>query len=100
MKKKSLIVATLLTLSMFGVAQNKTVDNKKSEANIYTSIKPADATPYTFGTQAEMDAKQQNKKGVILSEIKANANKPEKLKTLREELWRVENAVIINSSTK
>lgn len=94
MKRKLLSVAVLLALSVLGTAQNKTTLSKKSESGIYTSLKPADGSPYVFGTQQELNDKQASKKGAILSEIKANEKNPERVKALREELWRVENAIV------
>jgi hypothetical protein len=47
-----------------------------------------------FGTQQELNDKQASKKSAILSEIKANEKNPERVKALREELWRVENAIV------
>jgi hypothetical protein len=96
MKKKSLFVVAMLSLSMFCVAQNNPTSGKKSDAGVYTALKPADAKPYVFGNQQELADKQASKKGAVLSEIKANQNNPEKLKTLREDLWRIENATVLN----
>jgi len=94
MKKTTLLLFACLTVSTVINAQDS--KTKSTSQSIYTALKPVDAKPYVFGSQQELNDKQANKKGVVLSEIKANENNPEKLKTLREELWRIENATVIN----
>jgi glucan phosphoethanolaminetransferase (alkaline phosphatase superfamily) len=96
MKKTTLLLFACLTVSAAINAQDsKNPKTKNASGSIYTALKPIDASPYVFGSQQELNDKQANKKGVVLSEIKANANNPEKVKTLREELWRIENATVI-----
>lgn len=97
MKKTTLLLFACLTVSTVINAQDsKNPKTNNASGSIYTPLKPIDASPYVFGTQQELNDKQANKKGVVLSEIKANANNPEKLKTLREDLWRIENATVLN----
>jgi hypothetical protein len=93
MKKSLILVAGMLVLSLHGTAQDKKMANVNE--NIYTALKPADQKPYTFGSQAEMDAKRQSKKDAVIAEIKVNSNNPEKVKALREQLWRIENATVL-----
>jgi glucan phosphoethanolaminetransferase (alkaline phosphatase superfamily) len=95
MKKTILLLFACLTVSSAINAQDSNPKTKNASGSIYTALKPIDASPYVFGSQQELNDKQANKKGVVLSEIKANANNPEKVKTLREELWRIENATVI-----
>jgi hypothetical protein len=93
MKKTIVLMAAMLVSSLHGIAQ----DNKMAgvNENIYTALKPANPHPYVFGSQAEMDAKRQSKKDAVIAEIKANSGNPEKVKALREQLWRIENATVL-----
>ena len=70
-------------------AGGKTITSDK----VYTSLKPNDVQPYVFNSKEELSAKFQNKKDGIINLIK-NENDPVKIKLLREELWRLENAII------
>jgi hypothetical protein len=95
MKNTTLLLFACFSLITVSNAQDsKNQKEKVVSENIYTPLKPADATSYVFGSQQELNDKQASKKGAILSEIKANANDPQKLKTLRESLWRIENATV------
>ncbi len=95
MKKSTLLLFACLALFKISNAQDsKNQKAKVVSENIYTALKPADATPYVFGSQQDLNDKQASKKGAVLSEIKANANDPQKLQTLRESLWRIENATV------
>jgi hypothetical protein len=61
---------------------------------IYSGLRPADAKPAVFSSQAEMDAKKESKKNAIKDLITQNSTDPVKVKMYREELWRFENAVV------
>lgn len=95
MKKTLLFCFVCLSVSTVINAQNSNANSKNPTESIYTAIKPVDSKPYVFSNQLELDKKQASKKAVVLSEIKANANNPAMLKTLRENLWRLENATIL-----
>ena len=94
-KAASIFIIAFLALSSVSVAQDRTSATKKAtEENIYTSLKPADGQPAVFSSQQEKDAKVQGKKDAVVLMIRENANNPEKVKYLREELWRFENAIV------
>lgn len=60
-----------------------------------TALKPADASPATFSTHAELDAKVPEKIEKLKKMIRENEGNEEKLQYLREELWRFENAIVV-----
>jgi hypothetical protein len=96
---KKTIVAALLFLCITGAqAQNPT--QNKAKADIYSPLKPKDASPYVFTTQAELDAKKESKKNTIIARIRQNENDAVKVQRLREQLWRIENAVVQTPSNK
>ena len=61
---------------------------------ILTSIKPADGQPAVFANQLELEQKQSFKIQNIKDQILENRDNPEKVQYLREELWRMENAIV------
>jgi hypothetical protein len=65
-----------------------------------TAIKPQDAKPYVFSSKEELIAGVERKKEALIQEIKENANNPEKALYLRESLWRLENAIVVEPSKK
>ena len=85
MKKTTLLLFACLTLSTAINAQDsKNPKTKNASGSIYTALKPIDASPYVFGSQQELNDKQANKKGVVLSEIKANASNSNSMKMIKE----------------
>lgn len=97
MKKAKLIVLALTLISLTGFSQNaakvKTV--KSGTEDIFTPLKPADASPAVFSSKQEMDTKLTDKKNSTLDLIRQNKDNPETVKQLREQLWRFENAIVI-----
>lgn len=65
-----------------------------------TAIKPTDAKPYVFSSKEELTAGVERKKEALIQEIKENFNNPEKALSLRESLWRLENAIVVEPSKK
>ncbi len=65
-----------------------------------SAIKPQDAKPYVFSSKEELTAGVERKKEALLQEIKENSNNPEKALSLRESLWRLENAIVVEPSKK
>jgi hypothetical protein len=102
MKKPTILALIFTAFGFIGLAQNSHTSSKvaKEEGSIYTSLKPADAQPAVFTTKEELDAKIQDKKNRTLEQIKTHANDPAKVKALREQLWRFENAIVQPSATK
>jgi len=85
MKKMILTLALGLT-SMVVVAQS---------SSEITSLKPLDESPAVFSSQAEMDEKKSEKIAKMKVMIRENEGDEEKIKQLREELWRFENAIVV-----
>lgn len=96
MKKTQIICLGLLMMASLGFSQNavqgKTVS--KSAEEIYTPLKPKDASPAVFNSKAEMEAKKQSKIQATLELIKKNKDNPELVLQYREQLWRFENAIV------
>mgnify|MGYP001071432493 CR=1 FL=1 len=93
MKKVILCVAIFCG----SVVVNNTYAQEATELHqedILTSIKPADGQPAVFANRMELeqkvDFKIENTKRAILE----NKNDAVKVRQLREELWRFENAIV------
>lgn len=99
MKKLVILFTALMAFSLSGFSQNKekTIPSQETQKSIYTSLKPSDATPATFSTQEELNEKVPAKKSAIKDQITLNKDKPERIKQLREDLWRFENAIVVTS---
>jgi hypothetical protein len=87
-----------MSISSFSIAQiNSAVSKKPAEnpvTDIYTSVKPADGNPAVFSSKEELESKIQYKKDNILGMIRQNASDTAKVRYLRQELWRFENAIV------
>lgn len=94
MKKNltSLIFAALTSISL---AQNKSEKSSKTNENIYTSLRPSDLQPAVFSSQNELNEKIEDKKNKTLLLIKENKDDTLKLRIYREQLWRFENAIVL-----
>lgn len=84
----------IFTIAMGIVASTTLAQTETNAKEVITSIKPADASPVVFATQKELDAQIDDKIEKIKVQIRANANDPKKVKYLRMELWRFENAIV------
>jgi hypothetical protein len=71
------------------------VRKETTQAVEITSLKPTDASPATFSSQEELDKTVPMKIAKIKEMIKAEKN-DERIKILREDLWRFENAVVLS----
>jgi hypothetical protein len=95
LKKNIFFLFIFFALTSQIVAQEKSnAVSKPNNPNLYTSLKPNDVQPAVFSSQAELNAKIQDKKDKIQALIAANVNDSVKLKYYREELWRFENAIV------
>lgn len=98
--KKILLVVALLTggaLINRSFAQ-ETETTTTAQNPLLTSLKPADGTPAIFPTQEELDSKVPAKIDGIKEEILNNSNDAVRVKYLREQLWRFENAVVVKNN--
>jgi hypothetical protein len=99
-RKETFLIAIAMTLgSVAGVnAQAKSTTIKPSvraEQNDDTSpLKPADATPYVFSSEEDRAASVAKKREAIVADIKKNSGNAAKTRELREELWRLDNAIV------
>ena len=93
MKKTAFLAITVCLLSISANAQDASKSNQNGK-DVYTSLKPADATPAVFPTEQEMKEKKAFKMENIKLQIKENLNDTFKVRLLRYELWRFENAVV------
>ena len=98
MKKKLILFFASLSMATAIVGQDKSINsNKTIIGNIYTSLKPLDEQPAVFSSQADLDAKIQDKKNKTVQLISDNKNDPDLVKKYREQLWRFENAIVLKS---
>jgi hypothetical protein len=89
-----------MSTASFAIAQENSASPKKTAVNpdIYTSIRPADGNPAVFHNKQELESKVQFKKDNIIEMIKQNASDTAKVRFLRQELWRFENATVIKAN--
>lgn len=99
MKRSLLLTAVTLIISLFSFSQEKAVYPPKpvvkSESTVVGSLKPADATPATFGSKEELEKTVPMKMAAIKEAINSGKYDDVQLQKLREELWRFENAVVV-----
>jgi hypothetical protein len=75
-------------------AQQTNQERTVNIQELMTPIKPADGRPYVFNSQADLDAAREKKMEGIKMDIRQNADNPQRVKAMRENLWRIENAII------
>jgi hypothetical protein len=100
MKKTMFIVGVLfLGMNTYAQTESKTPVStiETNNDDLFKSKKPADAQPATFSSQEDLDLKVSNKIKFIKEELIKNKNNPEQIKFLQEELWRFENAIVVNN---
>lgn len=95
--KKIIVALSLLLIENISYGQvqsQQTGTNAKiSDTELFTSKKPADASPAVFANKSEMDAKKADKIDKTKQKLIENSENPEMVKFLQEELWRFENAI-------
>ncbi|MBK7130432.1 MAG: hypothetical protein IPM74_10175 [Crocinitomicaceae bacterium] len=95
--KKTLIILSLLFGGMT-IHQAYAQETVQTEQNpILTGIKPADGQPVTFSSQAELDSTVPGKISALKEEILKNANDSVRVNYLRQQLWRFENAIVVET---
>lgn len=95
--KKILLAFTLLAGGI-GLNQAYAQETVQTEENVLlTPIKPADGKPATFATQTELENTVPAKIAAIKEEILKNPNDTVRVNHLREQLWRFENAIVIEN---
>jgi hypothetical protein len=92
----------LLALALFsgGIAMNQAYgqESVKTEQNpLLTSIKPADGKPATFSSQTDLENTVPAKIAAIKEEILKTPNDTVRVNHLRQQLWRFENAIVIEN---
>ncbi len=97
MKKVNTICLICIFLSLAGFSQTPASGktSTKTAEEIYTPLKPKDGSPAVFGSKSDLEAKKQSKIDATLELIKKNKDKPELVMQYREQLWRFENAIVV-----
>lgn len=99
MKKTLLFVGLALSTSAFGQSTAQPSSNvTKDQSALFVAIQPEDGQAVVFATQAELDAKIDDKIDKIKQLIVENKDNPSELQKLQKELWRFENAVVAPSN--
>lgn len=80
---------------LVGVFMASTALFGQQNQELLTPLKPANEKPATFTSQAHMDEKKEAKIEAIKAQIIENQNNPERVKVLRQDLWRFENAIVV-----
>ena len=83
----------MAVIQLSNAQDNSKADKKTTGNKVYTSLKPNDVQPAVFSSKEEYNAKFQDKKDRIITLI-TNENDSVKVIRYREELWRLENAII------
>lgn len=94
---KVLVVSILLMLTThFSVSAQETSEQPQQTSiqELMTPIKPADGRPYIFYSQADLDAAREKKIEGIKQDIRQNHTNTARVKAMRENLWRIENAIV------
>lgn len=78
-------------MNVLGQNQNEPQSNIQE---LMTPLKPADGRTYVFYSQEQLKAAQEKKSESIKQDIRRNHDNSAKVKVLRENLWRLENAVV------
>lgn len=65
-----------------------------TQSDVFSPLKPADGTPYVFSSEADLKVAVLEKREVVLAELKQVQNDPVKVQKFREELWRLDNAIV------
>lgn len=95
MKRITLITLLLFaTGSSFGQTENNRNQALTEEARLLTPLEPIEKNPAVFNSQAELDAKVAGKIDEIKQRILANTENAELVQQLRNDLWRMENAIV------
>ncbi len=100
------IPIVMLASSLFSQTEsNQVVDPKiertsfeLTDEQLFTPQKPANGRPAIFASQADLEAKQAIKIEGIKQKLIANRNDPQMVNTLKEQLWRFENAVVASEN--
>ena len=93
MKKVILCIAIFCgSVALNNVYAQETVELQQED--VLTSIKPADGQPAVFANKEELDQKVDFKIENTKRAILENKNDAVKVRQLREELWRFENAIV------
>jgi len=97
MKKTHLIASALIFMSLSAFSQQNTPVKTDSQVQeeVFTPLKPLDASPAVFSSKQELEQKKPLKINGVKDEIRIHKNNPEMIKQLREQLWRFENAIVI-----
>jgi hypothetical protein len=97
---KFLLFLGILLLGFFSTntfAQENSVTNSSDE--VYTALKPADAKPMIFYSQEELELAVPEKIESCKLAISENLNTPERVQYNREQIWRLENAIVKTDSS-
>jgi hypothetical protein len=97
MKKNYLLTFAFLGGMIFSANVSAQENPVKPEITInenLTPLRPSDGQPYVFATAEEMEEAKARKTQQLKETILANSDNPERVKKLRQELWRLENAVV------
>ena len=97
MKKTHLIASALIFMSLSAFSQQNTAVKTDSQVQeeIFTPLKLLDPSPAVFTSKQELELKKPLKINGVKDEIRLNKNNPEMVKQLRQQLWRFENAIVI-----
>ncbi|MBK9283158.1 MAG: hypothetical protein IPM51_02430 [Sphingobacteriaceae bacterium] len=91
---KKILFPALLVLSMSAYSQSEKKNQQKIQDDIFTGLKPENPTPVVFNSEEELNNKKAFKIENIKNQIRENINDTAKVRLLRYEIWRFENAIV------
>jgi hypothetical protein len=103
MKKNVLIAIACFALCMKVAAQENSAAAKtlqETEDSMFTGIRPPGGRAYVFSSVQEKEMSVSGKRNNVIEQIKKNQSDPERIKLLRMELWRIDNAIVVEPKTK
>jgi hypothetical protein len=101
MKAKTFYVMLCLFMTSLISAQSQSPSTPTREHDhIYTSLRPPNGHPAVFPTQSDLDQKIESKKGNIIALIAEFKSDTAKVRLLRYDLWRFENAIVVSPDVK
>lgn len=100
MKRKPLLATILFVFCFIGLGISQSdvsakPANVKVEETKSESVKPADGIPAKFSSKEELESAVPLKTAKIKEMIQSGQYSGDRLRVLREELWRFENAIVV-----
>ncbi len=98
--RKLLLFAALFFAGVGATSAQNQMQNPASIQDMMSPLRPPDGRAYVFYSQEELKLAQEKKSITLKQEIRKFHENPERVKVLRENRWRLENATIEEPNKK